>query len=225
MNRFGRWRIRQLKQLNIVEIESRYDDKALLKLMSSQNQSPDNPILHLVNLNWLTRSEALAMVFIAWATENQNLRSLLLVELTQRYADRKISCSDNERWMILRFLQDCVKRRLPFYQNRRADFFFHIPLREILGVLNDPRIRQSISKRLRPRLWHPPKPVRAERIRGYRDHGTARPSHKWLPKDLLTDRQRWKEHELREFNLLLDSYALTLPWKEVFYTKAAHRRD
>jgi hypothetical protein len=163
----------------LVSLEAKYTEDKLCDLVSRQNQSPYSPILYWSNLNYLTVSEILALTLIGYSTNSTVVRIEILERLPgaiERHPEEAFGGPIGKA-ILLRVIQDHLKRRLPFYQNRQKVFFRYFPLRKLLGLLSQPELQSKLQKRFRPKLCTPKAAKRGQRIRGYRDHGTCRPSH------------------------------------------------
>jgi hypothetical protein len=122
--------------------------------------------------------------------------------------------------VLLRVIQDHIKRKLPFYKSRQKTFFRYFPLRKLLGLLSEPVLQSKLQKRFRPKLWTPVRAKRGQRIRGYRDLGTCRPSHKWLPRfDFSLTREKWNKEQLRQLDLEFYEIFLKNPFSLCFSTR------
>jgi hypothetical protein len=202
----------------LVSLEAKYTEDKLNDLVSRQNQSPDSTI-YWTNLNYLSVSEILALTLIGYSTENKVVRIEILEKLPgaiERIPEEAFGGPIGKA-ILLRVIQDHVKRKLPFYENRQKVFFRFFPLRRLLGLLSQPEFQSKLQKRFRPKLWTPKRAKRGQRIRGYRDHGTCRPSHKWLPRyDFSLTRQQWSKEQLQELDLEFYKIFLTNPFKLCF---------
>jgi hypothetical protein len=61
--------------------------------------------------------------------------------------------------------------------------------RGLRSLLSDRNVLRSLAKKLKPRILRPRKPKKGDRIRDYRDHGTARPAGQWTDKYWMYDRR------------------------------------
>jgi len=78
-------------------------------------------------------------------------------------------------------------------------------------------LQSKLQKRFRPKLRTPAKAKKGQRIRGYRDHGTSRPGHKWLPRfDFSLSREQWSKEQLREIDLEFYEIFLFRPFNLCF---------
>jgi hypothetical protein len=184
-------------------LDSRYSSRAIEKLVSSQNQSPYNPVTYYSNLNFLKYSEFLVLIFLLWtASETSLFRRVVLVDLLEK-ENRIRSYVRNEFQEVIlrRFVQRQIVERKPWYKHEREAFFcFVLSKRGLLSLLSDSQVLKSLGRRLKPKLFVPRKPKRVERHRGYRDHGTARPAHRWTEKNFWNSYQyNWRREIL--FNL------------------------
>jgi hypothetical protein len=207
-------------QLNALDMK--FSTEQLNELVSRQNQSPDNPVIYWCNLNYLTREETIALVFVAWLSNSKTIKSLILSELFSRMQKQQ-GFSMDEKANLLRFLSDHVKRGLPFYKSHQKVFLSYFPRRQVLGILGDPKVWKSLQRRLRPRLVFPAKPRRQQRHRGYRDHGTCRPDSKWLPKDIISPRRLFEAEELQKLQASWFQRCLTEPYWNWFWPKTGRR--
>jgi hypothetical protein len=164
-------------------------------------------------------SEILALTLIGYSTENKVVRIEILEKLPgaiERIPEEAFGGPIGKA-ILLRVIQDHVKRKLPFYENRQKVFFRFFPLRRLLGLLSQPEFQSKLQKRFRPKLWTPKRAKRGQRIRGYRDHGTCRPSHKWLPRyDFSLTRKQWSKEQLQELDIEFYKIFLTNPFKLCF---------
>jgi hypothetical protein len=202
----------------LVSLEAKYTEDKLNALVSRQNQSPYSSI-HWTNLNYLTVSEILALTLIGYSTNSEVVRIEILERLPraiERYPEEAFG-GTIAKAVLLRVIQDHIKRKLPFYKNRQKAFFRHFPLRKLLGLLSQPELQSKLQRRFRPKLWTPVKAKRGQRIRGYRDHGACRPRHKWLPRfDFSLTRQQWSKEQLQSLNLEFYEIFLTRPFNLCF---------
>jgi hypothetical protein len=198
----------------LVSLEAKYTEDKLYDLVSRQNQSPDSSI-HWTNLNYLTVSEILALTLIGYSTNSNIVRIEILEKLPgaiERHSEEAFGGPVGKA-LLLRVIQDHIKRKLPFYRNRQKAFFRRFPLRKLLGLLSQPELQSKLQKRFRPKLWTPVKAKRGQRIRSYRDHGTCRPRHKWLPRyDFSLTRQQWSKEQLQSLDLEFYEILLTRPF-------------
>lgn len=202
-------------------LEARYQLDKLNDLVSRQNQSPGSSI-HLSNLNYLSTSDIIVISMIAYATKVKALRAEILASLPDRIG-RSPELTMAEKGIQIRFLEDCVRQSKPFYKSWQEKYFFFCPLRKLLGLLTSKETAQSLDRKLKPRLIVPRKVQKGDRIRGYRDHGTCRPNHKWLPKDVVSPSEAWNQTLKKLFEeRLLQKHYLENPWwccgwiKEIF---------
>jgi len=204
----------------LISLEAKYTEDKLNDLVSRQNQSPYNPI-HWTNLNYLTVSEILALTLIGFSTNNDIVRIEILERLPgaiERHQEESFGGPIGKA-ILLRVIQDHLKRRLPFYRNRQKIFFRYFPLRKLLGLLSQPVLQSKLQKRFRPKLWKPARVKKGQRIRGYRDHGTCRPSHKWLPRfDFSLTREQWNKEQLQKIDLEFYEVFLRQSFKFCFST-------
>jgi hypothetical protein len=167
-------------------------------------------------------SEILALVLIGFSTKSNVVRIEILEKLPgaiERNSEEAFGGPIGKA-VLLRVIQDHIKRRLPFYRNRQRAFFRFFPLRKLLGLLSEPVLQAKLQKRFRPKLWTPARAKRGQRIRGYRDHGTSRPEHKWTPRfDFSLTRQQWSEEQLQRLDLEFYEIFLTRPFNLCFSTK------
>jgi hypothetical protein len=202
----------------LVSLEAKYTEDKLNALVSRQNQSPYSSI-HWTNLNYLTVSEILALTLIGFSTNSDVVRIEILEKLPgaiERHPEEAFGGPIGKA-VLLRVIQDHIKRKLPFYRNRQKAFFRRFPLRKLLGLLSDPVLQSKLQKRFRPILWTPARAKRGQRIRGYRDHGTCRPSHKWIPRfDFSLTRQQWSKEQLRKLDLEFYEIFLNRPFNLCF---------
>jgi hypothetical protein len=160
--------LRRKFQKELLALEQKYTEDKLRDIVSRQNQSPNNSTIYWANLNWLTREEFLALSLVAWLTDSKTIKSLILEELVPRM-EKQQGLDGMEKWNLMRFLSDHVKRGLPFYRSHQKVFFSYIPKRQLLGILGDSRTWRLLNRRLRPKVWFPPRPSRTQRRRGYSD--------------------------------------------------------
>jgi hypothetical protein len=164
-------------------------------------------------------SEILALTLIGYSTNSNIVRIEILEKLPgaiERHSEEAFGGPIGKA-LLLRVIQDHIKRKLPFYRNRQKAFFRRFPLRKLLGLLSQPELQSKLQKRFRPKLWTPVRVKRGQRIRGYRDHGTCRPSHKWLPRyDFSLTRKQWSIEQLRKLDLEFYSIFLTRPFSLCF---------
>jgi hypothetical protein len=191
-------RVRLSSSLGV--LESRYSFEVLDKLVSSQNQSPCNSVTYYSNLNFLRISELLVLIFLLWtASETSLFRKVVLADLLEK-EDRIRSIVRNEFQEVIlrRFVQRQILQRKPWYRHERETFFkFLLSKRGLLSLLSDKQVLKSLSRRLKPKLVVPRKPRKVERHRGYRDHGTARPAHRWTEKNFWYSKQyNWRREIL-----------------------------
>jgi hypothetical protein len=195
-------------------LEAKYTEDKLNDLVSRQNQSPGSSI-YWTNLNYLTIDEVLFLFFLGIASKNKVIRVEILEKLlsSEKYITEASIGGAIQKALLLRMIQDHLKRGLPLYTSRWNVFWRYFPQRKILGLLTDPQLQKSISKRLRPKLWSLKKVRSGGRIRGYRDHGTCRPSHKWLPRyDFSMTRNQLAKENLDQINLRFYEVFLTQPF-------------
>jgi hypothetical protein len=204
----------------LVNLEAKYTEDKLNDLVSRQNQSPYSSI-HWTNLNYLTVSEILALTLIGYSTNSELVKIEILEKLPgaiERHSEETLGGPIGKA-ILLRVIQDHIKRKLPFYRNRQRVFFRYFPLRKLLGLLSQPVLQSKLQKRFRPKLWTPLRVKRGQRIRGYRDHGTCRPSHKWLPRfDFSLTREQWSKEQLQQLNLEFYEVFLKNPFNLCFST-------
>jgi hypothetical protein len=166
-------------------------------------------------------SEILALTLIGFSTNSTVVRIEILEKLPgaiERQSEEAFGGPIGKA-ILLRVIQDHNKRKLPFYENRQRAFFRYFPPRRLLGLLSDPVLLAKLQKRFRPKLWTPVRAKRAQRIRGYRDHGTSRPEHQWTPRfDYSLTRQQWSQEQLRELDLEFYGIFLNRPFKLCFRT-------
>jgi hypothetical protein len=202
----------------LVSLEAKYTEDKLNDLVSRQNQSPDSSI-HWTNLNYLTVSEILALTLIGYSTRSNVVRIEILEKLPgaiERHPEEAFGGPIGKA-VLLRVIQDHIKRKLPFYRNRQKVFFRYFPLRKLLGLLSQPVLQVKLQKRFSPKLWTPVRAKKGQRIRGYRDHGTCRPGHKWTPRfDFSLTRQQWSKEQLLSLNLEFYEIFLTRPFNLCF---------
>ena len=194
---------------------------------ASQDQSPGSSV-YWCNLNWMPEEEVLTLALLAIVGNdlfrNDILRCELLLDLPSRI-QRCESLTTMEKAVLLRLIEDRLKRHLPFYQNRQRTLLQYFKYRRIKGLFSDSVLLRRISRRLRPRVKRPGgartlpagTPLQTSRHRGYRDHGSARPSHKWLPtSDWRLTREQWTREQLQELNLQFFTLFLTNPFNLCF---------
>jgi hypothetical protein len=119
------------------------------------------------------------------ASETSLFRRVVLVDLLERENRiRSIVRNEFQEVIIRRFVQKQIVERKPWYKYEREAFFqFVLSKRGLLSLLSDKQVLKSLGRRLKPKLFVPRKPKRVERHHGYRDHGTARPIHRWTEKN------------------------------------------
>jgi hypothetical protein len=164
-------------------------------------------------------SEILALTLIGFSTNSDVVRIEILEKLPgaiERLPEEAFGGPVGKA-VLLRVIQDHIKRKLPFYQNRQKVFFRYFPLRKLLGLLSQPVLQMKLQKRFSPKLWTPVRAKKGQRIRGYRDHGTCRPGHKWTPRfDFSLTRQQWSKEQLLSLNLEFYEIFLTRPFNLCF---------
>ena len=167
--------------------------------IGSQSQSPDISFsglkVRILNADYLSKTE---LIFLCYLTYYLNTTTLkyscphLLVELLTQLPE-KIERST--------FLKNQEKIELWKLFSRSKLYFTNnwpFPPREILGILSDRQVMVKITNRLYQRVRPQSSRLkRTQRIRGYRDHGTLRPSHQWKPTSdyTLTELQNHIEEE------------------------------
>jgi hypothetical protein len=195
--------------------------------IASQTPSPGSSV-YWCNLNWMSDTEVLTLSLLAVIgnelMRNDILRCELILSLPEKVKQCE-SLSTMQKAVILRLLEDRLKRKLPFYKNRQEVLLRYFSYRRIKGLISDSVVLRSLARRLRPRI---PKsstkrtlpagtPLQTSRHRGYRDHGAARPTHKWLPtNDWTLTRQQWTKEQLEELDLEFYSVFLLNPFSICF---------
>ena len=195
--------------------------------VASQTPSPGSSV-YWCNLNWMSETEVLTLSLLAIIgnelLRNDILRCELILTLPEKIKQCE-SLSTMQKAIILRLLEDRIKRKLPFYINRQRTLLRYFPYRKIKGLCSDSAILRKLARRLRPRI---PKssskrtlpsgtPIQTSRHRGYRDHGAARPYHKWLPdSDWTLTREQWSKEQLKELDLEFYEIFLTKPFNLCF---------
>jgi hypothetical protein len=163
--------------------------------------------------------EILALTLIGFSTKSNVVRIEILEKLPgaiERHSEEAFGGPIGKA-VLLRVIQDHIKRKLPFYENRQRAFFRYFPLRKLLGLLSQPALQSKLQKRFRPKLWTPARAKRGQRIRGYRDHGTCRPGHKWLPRfDFSLTREQWSREQLQRLDLEFYGVFLNRPFNLCF---------
>jgi hypothetical protein len=193
-------------------LESRYSDDKLRELVSRQNQSPGNPSLFLSDFRKLSETDLIVIVIIGWCTYNKALKTEILTELPDRIASNR-TLTLTEKGLLMRTLNDTVALGKAFHCSWKEYFYRLCPLRKLLGLLSSKQVATKLDHTMRPKLVTPRKPTKGNRIRGYRDHGTCRPSHKWLAKETLSPSMAWNRTLEADFErkMLFETY-LTNPW-------------
>lgn len=161
-----------------------------------QNQSRDNSgsscdMFEVLNSNYLSKTELIFLTFLCYYFNTTTLRKscpFLLYELLTILPQKIESASylkNQERINLWKLLQ-----RKPYHLTGEWPFSY----REVTGILNDSVVARKVLKRLYQK-HRPRSPRRTERHRGYRDHGTLRPAHCWLPKEDYTLNENQKRIE------------------------------
>ena len=190
----------------LTRIKAKYD------LLAKQNQSPDNPKTQMVicNTNYLSKNEliflCLLLYLINGISEEQKieeewsawLRYELLMTLPEKVMKAKY-LSPEERICLQVLIQKNFVKEVSILPERPFS------QRSIFGLLLNPQIQRKVLRRLFNRK-RPNKVRRSQRVRGYRDQGTLRPSHNWLPESdySLTEEHNRLEEDQEEAEMLLD---------------------
>jgi len=198
--------------------------------IASQTPSPGSSV-YWCNLNWMSETEVLTLSLLAVIGnelfQNDILRCELILSLPGKVKQCE-SLTTMQKAVILRLIEDRLKRKLPFYRNRQEVLLRYFSHRRIKGLISDSGVLRKIARRLRPRI---PKscskrtlpagtPLQTSRHRGYRDHGAARPFHKWLPNsDWTLNRRQWSKEQLQELDLEFFSVFLLNPFCVCFAQK------
>jgi hypothetical protein len=178
-------------------------------LSKEQDQSPDiSYAIYWTNLNWLTNAELLTLTLISIVSNevkrNEIIRVQLLVDLPVALKRTKY-LTMNEKLVLLRLLDERLNRKLPLYENHFRLLVDVFGYRRITGLLSDKNLKFKLQKRLKPKrvfrrstknivLPHGTQVGHPTRIRGYRDHGTARRQGTWLPKsDWSFTANQWRK--------------------------------
>jgi len=176
---------------------------------TKQNQSPDTPKIYYwveFNSNYLSKSELIYFCFLCYFLKESKRQRLLTWYLRSTLPEKLLKATylSSEERMQLTFLvqKKGVKVSL--------DHCIPFSPRRVLGLLNNPEVTRKVLSRIyikrRPRKYVAPQQF----IRGYRDHGTLRKPHLWLPESdiSLTEKQNEIE-EARERELMLEQFALS----------------
>jgi hypothetical protein len=157
------------------------------------------------NSNYLSKSELIYFCFLYYFLKESKRQRLFTWYLESILPEKLLKATylSSEERMQLTFLvqKKGVKVKL--------DHCIPFSPRRILGLLNNPEVTRKVLSRIyikrRPRKVAP-----QQFIRGYRDHGTLRESHLWLPESdiSLTEKQNEIE-EAREQELMLEQFALS----------------
>jgi hypothetical protein len=149
----------------------------------------------LLRADYLSKTELIYLCFLTYYLNTTTLRLScphLLIELLVQLPEKI------EQATYLRMQERIELWKL--FSRLKIYFNHNWPLhpREVMGILSDP----EVAKKVRTRLYQKVRLTRSrarrpQRHRGYRDHGTLRPSHKWLPKFdySLTELQQELERE------------------------------
>jgi hypothetical protein len=187
------------------------------------------------NLNWMSTTEVETLALFAIISNEIQKNDILRCEVylgLERAIRRNKEIDYVRSMLLLRLLDERLRRRLPLYENRQRVLLRHYSYRRIKGLFSDRSITFGLQKRLKARVVKPrvPKdpttgcpltpngvPFQTSRHRGYRDHGSARPRHLWKPRfDLrLVLQQNWQE-AYEELTSKTDTIFLKRPFKEVF---------
>jgi len=185
--------------------------------LGPQSQTPDSSdvllTVRLLRCDYISKTELLYLCLLTYYLNNCNLRYQcphLLVELLSELPQKveKASYLTNQERIELWKLFSRIP--LYFYSETNLVVFTR---RKIMGIISDPQVIRKVRKRLYQKIRPTRSRVRrTERHRGYRDHGTLRPAHRWLPKTdySLTELQNQIEDER---NRLKRYYQLALTGK------------
>lgn len=157
-------------------------------------------------------SEIRNLLVISWIFEEKFFGNLLRLEIEDYLEQISKGLWEGKFYelsVLLNSKEDCL-----WY------LYFNFSERDFFGNLL-PDLKRD-SQRLRFRKILPSKAKRKIRHRGYRDHGSCRPQHLWLPHEdwSFTDWQNSKEEESDRRNLIRSSLrkfgllAVRLPWTE-----------
>lgn len=201
-------------------------------VVGEQDQSPGTSV-YFGNFSWLKDSELLFLALVApYFRQHQEIRTILLLELPSKIENCE-SLGVVQKAILLRWLQDHLKRKLGFYKTHTKKLIKVFSKRRILGILNDPTLQRRVLSRFRVKVVRPKKlgktrtlpngtKLLPSRHRGYRDHGTYSAPHQfrnsWISNDWTFDRKQWELDFIKEFNLEFYQAALHRPFNEVFVT-------
>jgi hypothetical protein len=197
--------------------------------LTEQTPTPGSSVYY-SNLNWMSHSELEFLCFFGILSNEIHRNDILRLELIlnlPKKVQKDTNFSELQKAILLRLLQDRLQRKLPLYENRQRALLKLFSPRRIKGLLRDPVIRKSVLQRLKPRVVKPKQinrlpggtPIQYSRHRGYRDHGAARPSHKWKPtSDWSLTRQQWSQEQLKELDCEFYKVFLHNPFKLCFST-------
>lgn len=162
-----------------------------------QNQSPDSSVsvgyVRILNSDYLSKTELVYLCFLCYYLNTTTLKAScpyllceLLVSLPEKIERSDFTQTEKNSLFLL------VAKRVKLY----IDGDWPFSSREIGGIINDSQIARKLRRRTYQKL-RPRKARRTQRHRGYRDHGSARPPHRWKPKfDIsFTEQQNRIEEE------------------------------
>jgi hypothetical protein len=165
-----------LSKEELFSLESSVEVRIQKIIKDRRLQGPVNPKWELDQLEYDGMSfskkylDLLCLILLVWYSDLfQYFEQYLLYEISS-YLERnllfpELAAMTKTREVTLLVLKTFSKR-----QNSR----------EIFGTILNPDRVERVVKRTRLRLLHPSKPKRTIRHRGYRDHGTLRPSDRWI---------------------------------------------
>jgi len=185
--------------------------------LGSQNQSPDSSVsseyVRCFVPDYLSKTELLVTVLLCYYLNTTTLRyscpcllADLLVSLPERI-EYSSFLRNQERIELWKLFQ----RKVLFLTEDRP-----FTGRQIKGILSDPKVINKVRSRFYQRIRPTRSKVRRTmRHRGYRDHGTLRPNHRWLPTEdfSLTEQQNRIE---RERSRLKRAYQLAITGQSPF---------
>jgi hypothetical protein len=176
-------------------VDKKYNPQVLNEALASQIQSPDNSVLYYSNLNFLRKEELILLAFVLWTNPNEIFRKVVIADLLDHKKQfRDLLGNELAEVAFERFLTRQVLQGKPWYKLEREVFFATVKSeRGLLSLLSDHQIGRSLERRLKVKLYFPSKARRAERHRGYRDHGSARPAHCWTERNWHNLTPTWKK--------------------------------
>lgn len=218
MNWINKSKVRQALGPYIRTLETRYSQDKLTELVSRQNQSPGSSF-YLSNLNYLSVEQIIVLIMIAYCTNEKSLRVEIISSLPGQIRRKEQELTSATIGLLCRMTQDLLIKKKPFYRKWQSYFFQFCPYRKLMGLLCSKDFHKSLDYKLKPKIVYPRKAKKGDRIRGYRDHGTCRPSHKWLPKYPFSPSTVWNlEESKRFFDKLYSKTYLENPWSFCGFT-------